>query len=376
MINIKQKFLKIILSFIAIAFLCSCQTTRQQTPAREIKAPEPETIEIAILMPLTGEHSVMGQQYNTLIKIGLEDALKTYVHVTSYDGADERQVLAAMDKIIARRTKIILGPLYSELTSLIASKAKDNDIIIITMSNNPVLADNKLFVFGHAPLKQLTKIINYFTDNNYQDFLTFLPSGQHSQTVNKVIQSIMIEKNTTLVRSEFYAHSPESIDKSALIVSNSVDNLNEVTDNLTKPVIYLSDDCKNLPLVFNSIHKYSLDKKATIIGDNRIDIEYPENVNIIFTGSLNILNHDIGGRAKDLGINHLSFMHAMAYDLGRMTATYVSSEFTTERFLNRMNNKESFIGISGDIHFIDSIAQRKYDIIKKEDGVYSTIYSK
>lgn len=376
MLNIKQKILKIILSFTCVVFLAGCETTKKEIELVELQPSEPETIEVAILMPLTGEHSVIGQQYNRLIKIGLEDGLKTYVHVTSYDGADERQILAVINKIIARKTKIILGPLYSEHISLIANKAKANNIIMITMSNNPVLADNKLFVFGHAPLKQLTQIINYFADNNYKDFITLLPAGQHSQTANKIIQSIMIEKNTTLVRSEFYAHLPESIEKSVLTVSNSVDNLNEIEANLTKPIIYLSDDSKNLPLVFNSIHKYSLDKKATIIGDNRIDIEYPENINIIFTGSLNILNHDIVERAKNLGINHLSFMHAMAYDLGRMTATYISSKFTEERFLSRMNSKEPYIGISGNIHFIDSIAQRKYDIIKKEDGVYNTLYSK
>jgi len=376
MLNIKQNFLKIILSFTCLVFLAGCETTKKEIKLVELPPSEPETIEVAILMPLTGEHSVIGQQYNSLIKLGLEDGLKTYVHVTSYDSADERQIQAAINKIIARKTKIILGPLYSEHISLIASKAKANNIIMITMSNNPVIADNKLFVFGHAPLKQLSQIINYFTDNNYKNFITLLPAGQHSQTINKIIQSIMLEKNTTLVRSEFYAHLPESIDKSTLTVSNSVDNLNEIEDNLTKPIIYLSDDSKNLPLVFNSIHKYSLDKKATIIGDNRIDIEYPENINIIFTGSLNILNHDIVERAKNLGINHLSFMHAMAYDLGRMTATYICSKFTEERFLSRLNSKEPYIGISGNIHFIDSIAQRQYDIIKKEDGVYNTLYSK
>lgn len=51
-------------------------------------------------------------------------------------------------------------------------------------------------------------------------------------------------------------------------------------------------------------------------------IDQPNQVNIIFTGSLNILNTNIVERAKNIGINHISFMHAMAYDLGRMTAKY------------------------------------------------------
>ncbi len=371
--SIKQKILNVILSFTCFFSLFACHSSKETTIA--IKKITPETLEIAILMPLTGENSVLGGQYNKLIKMGLEDGLKSYVHVTSYDGSNEKQVLVAMDKIIIRKTKIILGPLYSNLTSLIADKAKAHNIIIITMSNNPVLADKNVFVFGHAPLKQLVRIIDYFADHDYKNFIALLPSGQHAQTINQVMQNIIIQKHATLVRSEFYSNLPESIDKAVLNVSNSVDNLNEMEDSTTKPVIYLSDDSKNLELVFEAIHKHNLDKKAIIIGDNRIDIDYSQPINITFTGSLNIANSDIVERAKNIGINHLSFMHAMAYDLGRMTAKYIGNNFTTERFLATINSKSPYMAISGNIHFIDSIAQRDYDIIRKEDGLYSTASS-
>ena len=352
-------------------FLSSCQS---HEPIVNIKEEEPkEPIEVAILMPLTGENVVLGRQYDKLIKMGLEDGLKSYVHVTSYDGSNEVQTLAAMKKIIARKTKIILGPLYSNLTALIAQKAKAENIIVITMSNDPSLADKKLFVFGHAPLKQLIRIVNYFADNDYKNFIALLPSGQYSQTVNQVMQNIVIKKNATLVRSEFYASTPESIDKAVHNVSNTVDNLNEMDDVSTKPVVYLSDDLKNLHLIFNSLHKYSLDKKAIIIGDNRIDINYPESTNLMFTGSLNIINSDVPERAKSLGVSHILFMHAMAYDLGRMTSKYIDNKYTEDQFLAQITSKLPYIGMSGNIHFVDSIAQRDYDIIKKEDGVYSTI---
>ncbi|HJD57543.1 MAG TPA: penicillin-binding protein activator [Rickettsia endosymbiont of Sericostoma sp.] len=371
--SIKQKFLNITLSFICLVSLFSCQSNKEPIVTPTTKEVVQETLEVAILMPLTGENSTLGRQYNQLIKMGLEDGLKTYVHVTSYDGSNEQQVLAAMDKILARKTKIILGPLYSNLTSLIANKAKTHNIFIITMSNNPVLADQKLLVFGHAPSKQLTKIINYFADNDYKNFIALLPSGRHAQTTNQLIQNILIQKNSTLVRSEFYANIPESIEKAVLTVSNTVDNLNEMEDTETKPVIYLSDDGKNLNLLFDSIHKHNLDKKAIIIGDNRINIDYSEPVDIIFTGSLNIVNSNIIERAKNIGINHLSFMHAVAYDLGKITSKYIDTNFTEERFLAALNSTAPYIGISGNIHFIDSIAQREYDIIKKENGLYSTI---
>ncbi len=367
--NIKQKFSKVILSFMCLIFLFACQSNRKV--ATTSKYAVQKTLEIAILMPLTGEHAELGKQYNELIKMGLEDGSKTSIHVTSYDGSNEKQVLAAMDKIVSRKTKIILGPLFSNLTSLIANRAKANNILIITMSNNPALADKKLLVFGHAPLKQLTRIVNYFANNDYKNFIALLPSGSHAQNINQLIQNILIQKNATLVRSEFYASVPESIEKSVLTVSNSIDNLNAIEDMATKPVIYLSDDSKNLYLLFNNIRKHNLDKKAVIIGDNRIDIDYSELMNTIFTGSSNMFNSNILKKSKSIGINHLSFIHAVAYDLGMITSKYINNKFTEEQFLGAINN--TFFGISGNIHFVDSIAQREYDIIKKEYGLYSVI---
>lgn len=372
MANIKQKFLEIILPFFLLIFLFSCQTTPKKSTIPPLDPPTKKEIEIAILMPNTGPDAVIGRQYKELIKMGLSDSVKSYIHITSYDGSDERNVLAAMDKIIARNTKIILGPLYSNFTSLIADKARENDIIIITMSNNPALANDKLFVFGHAPLKQLVRIVNYFASNNHRDFMILLPEGKHSQNINQIVQNILIQKNATLVHSEFYHNTPESIAKAINTIDENTDIINEKSDS-TKAVVYFSDDTKILSLIADSIRKTHLDKKAILIGDNRIDINYPKDIDITFTGSLNILNSNVPNRAKDLGINHMSFMHALAYDLGCMTGNYIGDEFILERFIEKIKSRESYVGLSGNIHFIDSIAQRQYDIIQKNKGIYSTL---
>ncbi|AAU04190.1 penicillin-binding protein activator [Rickettsia typhi] len=368
MANIKHKLL-IFLSFFCFLYLASCQIPKEG----EIIIPKKgqKEIEIAILMPNQGPDGVIGKQYKDLIKMGLNDAVKSYIHVTSYDGSDEQNVLAAMDKIVTRKTKIILGPLYSNFTSLITEKAKANDIIIITMSNNPALAEDKLFVFGHAPLKQLIRIINYYSEN-HKDFMALLPQGKYSQTISQVMQNILIQKNSSLSHTEFYEDNPESIAKAVRNISDNTDIINERSDTI-KPVIYLSDDPKNLNLLAESIHKYNLDKKAILIGDNRIDVDYSENIDISFTGTLNLFNSNIQDRAKDLGINHIGFMHLIAYDLGHMTANYIGNEFVSEIFLNRMHSRQPYLGLSGNIHFIDGVAQRQYDIIRKENGVYSTV---
>lgn len=373
--NIQQKLLHCIIHLSISIILSSCASEQSNLLLQDkISTSNQVPVEIAILMPLTTEQSILGKQYNQLIKMGIKDGARVPVHITSYDASNEKRTLDAMQKIIKRNTKIILGPLYSPLTALIVDDAKKHNIVVISMSNDPVLADDFVFTFGHAPMKQLDRIIRYCLDQGYKNFVTLLPQGQYSKTTTQVIQDILNQNSALLVHSEFYLPIPESINDVVKVVADRIDTLNEDAYEFTKPVIYISDSQQNLSLLFSSIHKYNLDKKALIIGDNRIDIHDPWKINIMFTGSRNVLNHDIIQRAGNLlSIDHMSVMHNIAYDLGLMIIQYVGEKFDMNSFLARMNNQEPYIGISGNVYFVDAIAQRKYDIIQRKNTQYKTI---
>jgi Periplasmic binding protein len=362
-----------LLSFVCALALQSCSGISDKF-ANTIDIPEEKKVEIAILTPLSGSYADLGEEYAKLIKMGLEDGLTGNISITIYDAADEAKALVSMNKIVAKNTKIILGPLTSPITSFIAPKAKSSGIIVITMSNNPVLADDKLYVFGHAPSKQIKPLFDYFFENNYKSFITLLTAGGHSQNVNKIIQNTIIQNHATLVRSEFYTETPESISNAVKIVSDTVDNINEIEDeHLRKTVVYLGDDQTSLRMIFDRLHSLNLDKKAIIAGDNRLDFAYNPDVDIIFSGSLNILNSNVSERARSLNIHYITFMHALAYDLGKMTAEYLGEEFIENRFISRLNSKVPYQGVSGNTYFIDNIAQRKYDIISRVNDHYTTL---
>jgi hypothetical protein len=56
-----------------------------------------------------------------------------------------------------------------------------------------------------------------------------------------------------------------------------------------------------------------------------------------------------------------------------MTGTYIGDQYSSVNFLARLNSSEPYIGIAGKTYFIDSIAQRGYDIIKREGRTYTTL---
>jgi hypothetical protein len=222
-------------------------------------------------------------------------------------------------------------------------------------------------------MRQLEQITNHFLDNNYQNFIALLPAGRYSTTVEKILNDMITNREGTLAKVEFYGSLPGDMAKSVSIVSDIVDNLNENDLNLKQPVILVADDTATLEILYNSAKHNNLDKRAIIAGDSRLDIDFKPAIDVTFTGSLNITNTNLATRSINAGIKHISYLHAVAYDAGKMVGDHIGANYNRTNFLSKMNATEPFVGISGTIHFVDFIAQRKYDIIKKENGQYKTI---
>ena len=368
--NIKQKFTKFIISFCFLLVLTACESSNNNTNSKKSLSNNTIT-EVALLLPLSGENELLAKQYAGMIKMGLGDGAKTKIKVTSYDCSDEIKLKKSIKRILEQKIKIIIGPIYSKDTKVLSAAIKDKDVIALSLSNDPTLADNNMFIFGHAPMRQIEQITTYLINNEYKNYVILLPTGRHTQIVSKIIQNIIANKEATLSRMEFYNNTDEDIEKAVNIVSDTVSNLNEQDEILKRPVVIVGDDLENLKKIYQFAKNFNLDKKAVIAGDNRIDVIDDKQFEIIYTGSITLENGNLKQRAANLGINYFSFMHALAYDAGKIVASNIIGNYRQEDFLTRLKSSKKFSGVSGKLYFIDSIAQREYEIIKKQNGVYT-----
>ena len=53
-----------------------------------------------------------------------------------------------------------------------------------------------MFIFGHAPMRQIEQITTYLINNEYKNYVILLPTGRHTQIVSKIIQNIIANKET------------------------------------------------------------------------------------------------------------------------------------------------------------------------------------
>lgn len=360
MLNIRQKLFSCII--LLSVFLSGCGDMNKTQPK----------IDVAILMPLSGPNADQGKRLASFIQLGMEDALQGHIKLMTYDCATEEIASNMMDKIIAKKTKIVLGPLYSNITSSIIAKAEQNNITVITLSNNPVLAANDVFVFGHAPMRQTQRLIDYFLSKEYKDFILLLPKTRGSETVGNLIKDMVMRGEGNPIHIEYYEDSEQNIAKAIENIAPIVDRMNESSE--TKPIIYIADDAKALEVVLSALKNNHLDNKAIIAGDSRVDIAFTQPIKLVFTGSLNYKNYHLNVKAKEImNVSHLGFMDLLAYDLGKMTAQYIGYGLNHELFLTRLKSQDLYLGVSGSLKFEDNIAKRRYDIIERDGDRYITI---
>lgn len=348
---------------IALTFsLANCSTTKEI---------EQKKAEIAILMPLTGPFEEQGKRLAELTKMGIEDNLKGHINITVYDVATAEFTQQAAKKLTARKTDLILGPLFTPTVKDLENLVNPN-ISIITLSNNPVLADNNVFVFGHAPLKQTKRLFGYLFDQGHKDFVLFLPANKSSTNLSKVLENIIVSNGNNFIGKILYSESEESeeiaISKLAQVVNSASENL----DNDKKPIIYLAEDNnERLNKIFYLMKKYHIEDKAIIAGDSRLDINSKYDLNIIFTGASPRLNKIIAKRFNDeTNKSHLNYLEAMAYDLGSFVSNAIGISYDKSSFLSRLKSPIWFKGLSGEFKVNNNAVERKYNIIQKIAGEY------
>ncbi|MGC0372076.1 MAG: hypothetical protein DGJ47_000781 [Rickettsiaceae bacterium] len=331
-------------------------------------------VNVAILLPTTGPDAIKGIEYIAMIKRGLQDGAKIPIRITTYDSASPTTLDNSLNEIVQRGTDIIIGPMYTQPTKIVAQKIQGTGIIAFSLSNNPSLANEQTYVFGHAPMRQLQELLRYSLENDYDNYITLLPEGKWSERTNTIITNLVKNKGKNMVMSQYYLdNSLTDINSKIEQVSHKVDELNENPDNDHKPVIILSDDNENLDKLLNVVKSYQLDKKAVLVSDNRLNFNEHNNVDVVYTGSMNLIRKNFFNTAKQAKIHNISFMHYLSYDVGMMISSYVGKNYNRNNFINKINSDLTFDGLSGKTHFIDKIAQRKYEIIEKKNSKFSQL---
>jgi ABC-type branched-subunit amino acid transport system substrate-binding protein len=154
-------------------------------------------------------------------------------------------------EIIDRNIKVVIGPIFTSTVLAIEKMARDNDITVITLSNNHELLNKTtryggIFVGGIIPETQVDKIVNFSMDKGKFNFAVIAPNNQYGKIVTEQMKKFIRSRDGNFITSEFYENNNTDIDRA---VQKVISSFSIPTNSRNRDTSYLSDYDRIYPQV-------------------------------------------------------------------------------------------------------------------------------
>ena len=164
---------------------------------------------IALLVPLTGANSDVGQSIANATTMALLDTNAENLRITTYDTSQGAGTAAA--RAIAEGNRLILGPLQRDNVSAVLAQARPADVPLITFSNDTTVAAPDVFVMGHIPEQSIQRTVQFAISKGARNFAVLVPNGEYGQRAAASLQTALGRGGARLVASESYDRGNTSI---------------------------------------------------------------------------------------------------------------------------------------------------------------------
>lgn len=168
---------------------------------------------IALLVPLSGPDSAVGQSIANAANLALIDTGGKKVRMTTYDTGGG--AVAAAQRAVADGNKLFLGPLLSADARAIAPVAARAGIPIVSFSNDSSIAGNGVYVLGFVPDQSIRRVVEYAHSRGITKFAGLMPSGLYGRNASTVFIKSVEAAGGKVVAMKNYDRDPKSVNVAA-----------------------------------------------------------------------------------------------------------------------------------------------------------------
>ena len=360
-------------------------------------------IQIALFLPFTGKNKELGWSIFNASSLSLfENDLENKIELVLFDSKDSPQdSQKAFKEIIDSNIKVVIGPIFSNSIMAIEKMARDNEITVISLSNNHELLNKTnnrggVFVGGILLESQIDKIVNYAMDRGKLNFAIIAPNNQFGKFTTDYLKKFVRARDGNFITSEFYEANNIDIDRAAERIVNSfgvpTKSKNRDTaylsdyDRIYPQIILIPEAGKQLSKVVKSVNKFNKDERNfQIIGTSQWDDASTLN-DINLLGSW--FSAPEGDKFRIFEKNYYRYfgkfpprISSIAYDsvwaISKIAQNKTNLKLTFSDFIDYDKNlKNGFDGIDGVFRFLPNGAvQRNLAILQVGNGKFETIDS-
>ena len=196
-----------------------------------------QIINIGLMLPLTGPHYSIGQSLLNASQLALYTSKNSNINFIVKDVGETKNLTKSFYELVNDDVELIVGPVFSEKLKVLNPMSRDENVKLISFSNNIDITSKNLSAFGLSPEDEIEKLFRYCDSKNLKRIKVILPENIYG---NKIKDKILNLKRLDLnVDSKFFYYDPKNPD--FYEVSKRVANYETRKENLKNEISRLSE---------------------------------------------------------------------------------------------------------------------------------------
>ena len=357
-------------------------------------------IKIGLLLPLSGANSEIGDSLLKAAQLSLNKTQNKNINLFIRDTENiNKNIISSYYELINEGVDIILGPLFSKNIELIKPISLDEEVIMISFSNNTDMKSKNTFISGLTPENEIKEVLEYALENGHNKFGVILPNNQYGYRSKKLIENLLSKNQGQLIKLVLYdSENPNfykiakliaDYDQRKLVLEKKLEELKKLDTlesnknykilknkdtlgNLSFNSIYIgAENIKHLSMLASILPYYDVDPKEVLyIGNSlwshNIALKEPALEKAIFPNINQITYKNFVTEYKDNFATKPHRISSLAYDLIGLISTLQKNN--KDISISNITNKNGFIGSNGLFRFNeDGNIERSLSIFEIKD---------
>lgn len=170
-----------------------------------LKAPEAGPATVAILLPLSGRYSGLGELMLDAAQLALFDVADEGFVLRPYDTAGTAAgATQAAQAAIEEGAAMVLGPVFNATTAAAAPAARERAVNVIAFSNDRAVAGNGVFLMGFMPEQQIERVVAFARTQGISRFAALVPETAYGTAIIEALRVSAVRNEGRVVRVEYY----------------------------------------------------------------------------------------------------------------------------------------------------------------------------
>ena len=336
-------------------------------------------LNIAILLPLSGQHARMGQSMLDAVQLASAELGTGRINMVAIDSGSTVESAATALSKLDNNIDVIVGPALTEQVEIVNRYSCNKDIANITFVNDKNFSKlSNLFMFGMPLEQQMSRVISYATQRGVKNIFTLIPNN----SIGESIEALLIDyKNSREINNFIAVKYNNNKDINAINFSQPVEELKTKITAFTNyhedSIILLPQsgaELRKISQKFELIKDTNLKKTKVVCGSNFHDtgiFSITWSSDPWFADVATSSRADFAARFRATNKYDPHHLASLAYDAAALILAVIDQDNNNLMVFNPKSllNKTGFEGINGVFRFAqDGSGERLLSVFKLDSN--------